>query len=121
MKKKILTVLLALCATSLALAQTDKTQGPSQQGAPTPENRLIQLRHQLEQPLDAKAQRQLIADIAETGTFVAMMTLGQQLDNAAVQKQAARGIAAIALAHPEYDGHNTRQLLARAIPFVGGK
>ena len=82
----------------------------------TPENRLIQLRHQFEQTTDTKARRLLVRDIAQTGTFVAMMTLAQQLDDAALQKDAARGIAAIALSHPEFDGHNTRQLLARAIP-----
>ena len=87
----------------------------------TPENQLIQLRHQLEQNMDAKAQRQVVRNIARTGTFVAMMTLGEQLDNADVAKDAAQGIAAIALAHPEYDGHNTRYLLARSIPYVNGK
>lgn len=112
---------MALATSMTTFAQTDKTQGPSQQGADTPENRLIQLRHQMEQITDTKAQRQVVRDIAQTGTFVAMMTLGQQLDNAVVAKDAARGIAAIALAHPEYDGHNTRQLLALSIPFVDGK
>lgn len=112
---------MALATSMTTFAQIDKTQGPSQQGADTPENRLILLRHQMEQTTDAKAQRQVVRDIAQTGTFVAMMTLGQQLDNVVVAKDAARGIAAIALAHPEYDGHNTRQLLARSIPFVNGK
>lgn len=87
----------------------------------TPENRLIALRHQMEQATDVKQQRQIINEIGQTGTFVAMMTLGQSLDDAALQRQAARAIADIALAHPDYDGYLTRHLLGRALPFVGGK
>ena len=87
----------------------------------TPENRLIALRHQMEQATDVKQQRQIINEIGQTGTFVAMTTLAQSLDDAALQRQAARAIADIALAHPDYDGHLTRHLLARALPFLGGK
>ena len=126
MKKRLLTVLLALCAatTTFALPSTVLDGFPIENATTTfdtPENRLIRLRHQFEQTTDTKARRLLVRDIAQTGTFVAMMTLAQLLDDAALQKDAARGIAAIALSHPEFDGHNTRQLLARAIPFVGGK
>lgn len=87
----------------------------------TPENRLIALRHQMEQATDVKQQRQIISEIGQTGTFVAMTTLAQSLDDAALQRQAARAIADIALAHPDYDGYLTRHLLGRALPFVGGK
>ncbi len=87
----------------------------------TPENHLIALRHQMEQATDVKQQRQIINEIGQTGTFVAMTTLGQSLDDAALQRQAARAIADIALAHPDYDGYLTRHLLGRALPFVGGK
>ena len=87
----------------------------------TPENRLIALRHQMEQATDVKRQRQIINEIGQTGTFVAMTTLAQSLDDAALQRQAARAIADIALAHPDYDGYLTRHLLGRALPFVGGK
>lgn len=87
----------------------------------TPENRLIALRHQMEQATDVKQQRQIISKMGQTGTFVAMTTLAQSLDDAALQRQAARAIADIALAHPDYDGYLTRHLLGRALPFVGGK
>ena len=87
----------------------------------TPENRLIALRHQMEQATDVKQQRQIINEMGQTGTFVAMTTLAQSLDDAALQRQAARAIADIALAHPDYDGYLTRHLLGRALPFVGGK
>ena len=87
----------------------------------TPENRLIALRHQMEQAAEVKQQRQIINEMGQTGTFVAMTTLAKSLDDAALQRQAARAIADIALAHPDYDGHLTRHLLARALPFLGGK
>ena len=89
--------------------------------AVTPENRLIALRHEMEQIADMKAQRHIIREMAATGTFVAMNTLGTWLDDKALQKEAARGVATIALAHPDYDGHWTRYLLAKAMPLVSGK
>ena len=87
----------------------------------TPENRLIALRHQMEQTTDVKAQKQLLREMSATGTFVAMNTLGCYLDNASLQGEAAKGIITIVLAHPDYDGYWTRHLVARALPFVSGK
>ena len=87
----------------------------------TPENRLIALRHQMEQATDVKAQRQLLREITATGTFVAMNTLGSYLDDASLQREAAKGIMTIALAHPDYDGYWTRHLVAKALPYVSGK
>lgn len=89
--------------------------------AQTPENRLIALRHQMEQASDVKQQRDILRQMSETETFVAMTTIAQSLDNKALQREAAKGIASIALAHPDYDGYLTRHLLARSLPFVGGK
>lgn len=104
-------LLLMLAATSLSL----QAQQPT-----TPENRLIALRHTLEQTTDVKAQRSCLQEMAATGTFVAMNTLGTQLAHKALQKTAASGLVDIALAHPEYDGAWTRHLLARALPYIGG-
>lgn len=87
----------------------------------TPENRLIALRHQMEQTTDVKQQRAILSEMAQTGTFVAMTTLVQHLDNETLRRQAARGVADIALSHPDFDGHLTRHLLARALPFVSSK
>lgn len=87
----------------------------------TPENRLIALRHQMEQATDVRQQRSLLREMTATGTFVAMTTIAQSLNNQTLQREAAYGVATIALAHPDYDGHLTRHLLARALPFVGGK
>ena len=90
------------------------------QPAQTPENKLIALRHQMEDATSPKQRQQLLSQMAETGTFVAMNTLGAWLDDRQLQKAAARGVTAIALAHPEYDGHLTRHLLAKCLPLVGG-
>ena len=87
----------------------------------TSENRLITLRHQMEQATDVKAQRQILREMTTTGTFVAMTTLGSYLDAEPLQSEAAKGVTAIALAHPDYDGYWTRHLVAKALPFVSGK
>ena len=68
-----------------------------------------------------KQQRALLRQISETGTFVAMTTLAHYLDEPALRREAALGVATIALAHPDFDGHLTRHLMARALPYVSGK
>lgn len=87
----------------------------------TPENRLIALRHQMEQTVDVKAQKQLLREMTATGTFVAMNTIGQYLDDHSLQSEAAKGVMTIALANPDYDGYWTRHLLACALPYLSGK
>ena len=119
MKRPLLTAFVFCVTAFMALAQTEKQQGPSQQGAATPENQLIALRHQMEEATDVRQQRQLLREMAATGTFVAMTTIASHLDTPELSKTAARGVVDIALAHPEYDGHNTRQLLAKSLPYVG--
>ena len=110
--KPILFTLLFFCTLSASSVQAQTL---------TPENRLIALRHQMEQTSDVKQQRAILSEMTQTGTFVAMTTLAQHLDNEALRRQAARGVADIALSHPDFDGHLTRHLLARALPFVSGK
>lgn len=68
-----------------------------------------------------KQQRALLRQISETGTFVAMTTLAHYLDEPALRREAALGVTTIALAHPDFDGHLTRHLMARALPYVSGK
>lgn len=75
----------------------------------------------MEQTSDVKQQRAILSEMTQTGTFVAMTTLAQHFDNETLCRQAARGVADIALSHPDFDGHLTRHLLARALPFVSGK
>ncbi len=110
--KPILCTLLFFCTLSASSVQAQTL---------TPENRLIALRHQMEQTSDVKQQRAILSEMTQTGTFVAMTTLAQHFDNETLCRQAARGVADIALSHPDFDGHLTRHLLARALPFVSGK
>jgi hypothetical protein len=75
----------------------------------------------MEQTTDVKQQRALLRQISETGTFVAMTTLAHYLDEPALRREAALGVTTIALAQPDFDGHLTRHLMARALPYVSGK
>ncbi|MBQ8046529.1 MAG: DUF1080 domain-containing protein [Prevotella sp.] len=97
------------------------TVAQAQQNNDTPTAKLLKLRTEMEQASTPKQQQMLIGEMGQTETFVALVTVGKYLDNPQLQKAAAREVARIALAHPEYDGYNTRQLLAKAYPFVGGK
>jgi len=110
--KPLKTILCALCTFCTLSLQAQTV---------TPENQLIALRHQMEQASDVRQQRSILREMAQTGTFVAMTTMAKCLDEKALQREAAKGIVAIALAHPDYDGYLTRHLLGRALPFVGGK
>lgn len=102
----ILIILLCLCLTNLRAQEM------------TPANRLLNLRQQLENATDVRTQRDIIRQMGQTGEFVAMTVAGSYLDDQLLQKEAAKAVAAIALTHPAYDGHLTRQLLAKAYPFV---
>ncbi len=114
MNKKSMLIALLFCVLSAAgsLAQDQKD---------TPENRLLALRDKMSATTDSRQQQQLVEQMGQTGTFVALMTVGSYLDSPTLQRTAAKAVTSIALAHPEYDGHNTRQLLAKAAPLVGGK
>lgn len=82
----------------------------------TPENKLIALRHQMEAAQTAKQQKKLLPKIEATGTFQAMMYAAQYLQSSELRKTAAATVAHIALAHPEYNGIRTRQLLQDILP-----
>ena len=119
-KKYVLLCFCMLMAMGASAQEPYSTSGAEQQQA-TPENRLIALRHQMSQTTDARQQRALISQMSQTGTFVAMTTIAKNLDDKVLQRDAARAVADIALAHPDYDGYLTRHLLARTLPFLGGK
>ena len=113
MKAKLILVLLLACCCPAGIV----AQGVGQ----TPENQLIELRNQMAATNDIRQQQQLLKQMGQTQTFVALMTVGACLDHPALQRTAAQIVVDIALSHPEYDGCNTRQMLAKAAPFVGGK
>lgn len=84
----------------------------------TPENQLISLRHIMEQSTDKDCQSSTLKIIGQTGTFQAMMYAGQFLTDTHLQKTAAEAVCQIAIAHPEYNGDNTRQLMQAAMPLL---
>ena len=84
----------------------------------TSANRLLNLRQQMEEANYTRTQRNIIREMGQTGEFIAMTIAGSYLDNQLLKKEAAKAVTAIALTHPAYDGHLTRQLLAKAYPLV---
>lgn len=94
---------------------------PSAFSAPqTPENELIQLRHQMENAKTIKQQKVILKKIEATGTFLGMMYAAQYLQAEELRSTAAQTIAKIAVAHPEYNGTRTRQMLEDVYPIVKG-
>lgn len=87
----------------------------------TPENQLISLRHIMEQNQTPEAQKATLQLIGQTGTFQAMMYAGQYLEDKALAQAAAQAVAAIATAHAEYNGTNTRELVQKSLPHLKGK
>lgn len=87
----------------------------------TPENQLISLRHIMEQTDDADTRRATLRLIGKTGTFQALMYAGSYIKDKALAKQAAEAVAEIAVAHPEYNGDNTRELVREALPLLDKK
>lgn len=87
----------------------------------TPENQLISLRHIMEQTDDVEMRRSTLRLIGGTGTFQAMVYAGTYLSDRNVGKAAAEAVASIAIAHPEYNGDNTRELMRTALPLLGRK
>ena len=82
----------------------------------TPENKLIALRHQMESAQTIKQQKKILPQIEATGTFQAMMYAAQFLQSPLLRKTAATAVAHIAVAHPEYNGTRTRQILNDILP-----
>ena len=107
--KNYILIVLALLVTAALPVNADE---------PTTANELLRLRTAMEQATTVKQQKQIIRDMGQTGEFIALMKVGEYLDDALLQREAAKAVVAIALSHPEYDGYNTRQLLAKASPFV---
>ncbi|MCR4920099.1 MAG: DUF1080 domain-containing protein [Bacteroidaceae bacterium] len=84
----------------------------------TPENTYLTLRKQMANATTPKQQKSIITQIGETGTFQGMMYVAQFLQDDRLRTTAARVVAHIAVAHPEYNGANTRQLLQDVLPIL---
>ena len=83
----------------------------------TPAQKLILLRNALDIARTPAQKEEIINQIAETGTFLGLITAGKFLDdsNENVQQAAVQTINAIALAHPEYYGKVVTDLLNKAM------
>lgn len=77
----------------------------------TGENRLILLREALAVAKTDAQRNSILTQIEKTDTFQALMLAGQYLDNTALQQAAASAVMNIAIAHPEFNGTNVRNLL----------
>lgn len=81
----------------------------------TGENQLIQLREAMEVARTDQQRTLILQKIGGTGTFLAMMYAGQFIDTPALQQTAAKAVMDIAVAHKEYNGTNTRELLNKVL------
>ena len=87
----------------------------------TPENQLISLRHIMEQAQTENEKEAAMTLIGQTGTLQAMYYAGTYLQDKQVAEEAAEGIVAIALKHPEYNGEWTRQLVQKSLKHLDKK
>ena len=107
-------VILSLAAVIAGLAWTSQAKAYPE----TPENTYLTLRKQMSQAVKLKEQKAILAQIEATGTFQGMMYAAQFLQDPSLRKTAALTVAHIAVAHPEYNGANTRQLLQDILPIL---
>ncbi len=92
----------SLLAGTIVLASMFLGQQQMQAQTLTPENQLIYLRHIMEQAQTAQEKNATMLLIGQTGTLQAMMYAQNYLQDKSVKKSAAKAVAAIAKAHPEY-------------------
>ncbi len=90
-------------------------------GPQTPENDLIKLRYAMETATKVADKKDVLKKIGNTGTFIGMMYAGQYLNDAKLKKTAAKVVAQMALAHPDYNGAMVRQMLRKAQLSVPSK
>lgn len=119
MNYKSLVLSLFLSSISFCYSQNAPSE-PYTLGPKTPENDLIKLRYAMDTSVKNSERKMVLRKIGDTGTFLGMMYAGKYLDDASLGKAAAKTVAAIALAHPEYNGVNTRQLLRKAQLSLSG-
>ena len=83
----------------------------------TPEQKLLLYRNALEISGAHSQKAEIINRIAQTGTFLGMITAGKYLDDPeeSVQQAAVQAIIKIALDHPEYYGKVVTELLNKSI------
>jgi HEAT repeat protein len=80
----------------------------------TGENRLIFLRKAMETAKTDAQKNEILKQIGQTGTYLALLYAGEFLDRPALKENAAQAVMNIALNHREYTGENVVALLNRA-------
>ncbi len=86
----------------------------------TGENQLQMLRQAMELAKTDKQRTKILEKVDKTGTFLGMMMAGDYINNPALQQTAATAVMDIAVAHPEYNGANTRALLNKVVEVLSG-
>ena len=83
----------------------------------TPEQKLLLLRNALDIAKTAEQKKNILLQIARTGTFQGLITAGRYLDDNDndVQQAAVQAIVTIAPAHPEYYGTEITALVNKAM------
>ena len=86
----------------------------------TGENQLQFLRQAMELAKTDKQRNKILEKVDKTGTFLGMIMAGEYINNPALQQTAATAVMDIAVAHPEYNGANTRALLNKVVEVLSG-
>ncbi len=89
----------------------------------TPENQVISLRHIIEQTSDLGQRKAALQLMASAGTYQALTFAASLLgdDRPETAKAAAGCVLQILSTHPDYNGKESREILARAIPLLEKK
>ena len=86
----------------------------------TGENQLQFLRQAMELAKTDKQRNTILEKVDKTGTFLGMMFASEYINTPALQQAAATAVMDIAVAHPEFNGANTRALLNKVIEVLSG-
>jgi HEAT repeat protein len=84
----------------------------------TDERRRIFLTNALEIATTADRKNEILQQIAQTGSFLGLLSAGNYLEAKDVQQAAAEAVMNIALNHKNYNGKNVRGLLERAAQLL---
>lgn len=114
----------------LKMAQTDVTFQHDavsgyinviEQGAFPADEKLIMLKEAMAVATTDDHRKDIMEQVGECNTFLAMIFAGQYLDNAAVQRNAAQAVASIAINHNEFNGELVKGLLTKAAAVLNSQ
>jgi HEAT repeat protein len=87
----------------------------------TPVNKVIMLRNAMEVATTTEQKVLILGELAKYKTFNALLFAGKYLDEEPVQQAAAKAVASIALANPQFYGSEIRTLLTKASSLLTGQ